>query len=108
MINPKLTIKIIARLWMAIGKPPSIGVDKTTLEIHAKLAEVNSAATVELHKRSQDIHGLVKTNNKDIEVLKNSNGELERLNGVLVRSLERLEDQHRKFVKQAERMCCLT
>ena len=87
---------------MAIGKPPSIGVDKTTIEIHAKLAEINSAATVELHKRSQDTHCVVKDNNKHIRALKNSNDELKRLNGVLARSLERLENQHRSLVEEVK------
>ena len=104
LMNPKLTMKIIARLWMAIGKPPSIGVDKTTMKIHAKLAEVNSEATFQLHKRSQNIHILVEDSNTRIKDLRGSNDELERLNGVLARSLERLEDQHRKFVKEVERM----
>ena len=80
-----------------------MGIDKTTITIHAKLAEVNSEATFQLHKRSQNIHIIVEDNNARIKELKGSNNELERLNGVLARSLERLEDQHTKFVHKVER-----
>ena len=114
----KLTVRVIARLWMAIGKPPSIGVDRTTAKIHAKLVQVNSEATLQLHKRSQDIQNIVKDNNTCIKDLKRSNHKLVRSNGVLARSnrdlarsngdlarsLEKLKDQNRKFAKEVERM----
>ena len=96
-------MKVIARFWMAIGKPPSIGIDRTVATIHGKLAEVNSEAMIQLHKRSQKIHTTVEDNNARIKELKNSNYALERSNGVLVTALERLEVQHQKFVQEVER-----
>ena len=89
---------------MAIGKPPSLGIDETVAKIHGKLAEVNSEAMIQLHKRSQKIHIVVEDNNVHIKKLETSNMELERLNGVLTRSLERLEVQHEKFVQEVKRM----
>lgn len=97
-------MKATARLWMAIGKPPSLGIDGTMATIHGKLAEVNSEAMIQLHKRSQKIHITVEDNNTHIKKLETSNSELERLNGVLARSLERLEEQHKKFVREVEGM----
>lgn len=93
----------IARLWMAIGKPPSIGIDKTAAAIHAKLTEVISEAARQLHKRSQNILITGEDSNARIKELKGSNDKLERSNGVLVRSLERLEEQHKKFLQEVER-----
>ena len=100
-------MKATARLWMAIGKPPPLGIDGTMAKIHGKLAEVNSEAMIQLHKRSQKIHITVEDNNAHIKKLETSNSELERLNGVLARSLERLEEQHRKFVREVEGMSIL-
>ncbi|KAL9118252.1 MAG: hypothetical protein Q9187_005208 [Circinaria calcarea] len=87
---------------MAIGKPPSLGIDQTVATLHAKLAEVNSEAMIQLHKRSQKIHNTVEDNNARIKELKNSNHALERSNMVLVSALERLEAQHQKFVQEVE------
>ena len=77
---------------MAIGRPPSIGVDKTVTLIHSQLAEVNSEATRLLHKRNRDIHELVAASNNEIADLKESNQRLETNNRVLLATLNRLEE----------------
>ncbi|KAI9761888.1 MAG: hypothetical protein M1840_001541 [Geoglossum simile] len=43
------------RFRMAIGKPPSMGIDITVATIHGKLAEVNAEAMVLLHSRNLEI-----------------------------------------------------
>ena len=96
--------KVVARLWRAIGKPPSLGIDRTMAIIHGKLAEVTSQANIQLHHRSKKIQLTVEDNNVHIKKLQVSNVELERLNGLLQRSLERLEIQHEEFVAQVESM----
>ena len=90
------------RLWSAVGRPPSLGIDRTVATIHAKLAEVNSETMIELHKRSQNIYITVKESDKRIKESGIEIKELRRSNGVLVRALERLENDHRKFVQEAE------
>lgn len=80
---------------MAIGKPPSVGIDKTAARVHKKLAEVSSEAMIQLHKRSQSIHVTVEDSNTRIK-------ELERLNAVLVHSYERLLVQYEEFRAQVE------
>ena len=75
---------------MAIGRPPPIGIDKITVAIQGKLAEVNFEAGRQLHKRSRDIQTTGDDSNARIKTL-------ESLNGALVRSLERLEAQYKKL-----------
>jgi len=82
---------------MAIGKPPSMGIDRTVATVHGKLAEINSEAMLQLHRRSRNIQITVEDSNYRIK-------ELKRLNGVLVRSHERLESEYRRFREEVERM----
>ena len=46
---------VAVRLWMAIGRPPSLGVDLVEKSIQQKLSEVGSEAMVLLHSRNRDI-----------------------------------------------------
>ena len=75
---------------MAIGRPPSMGIDKTASVVHKKLAEVSSTAMIELHKRSQSIYNTVESTKSRIN-------NLERLNMVLVSANERLEKEYKEF-----------
>jgi hypothetical protein len=75
---------------MAIGRPPSMGIDKTAANVHKKLAEVSSGAMIELHKRSQNIY-------KTVEDTRSTINRLERLNMVLVSAHERVEKEYREF-----------
>jgi hypothetical protein len=61
---------------MAVGMPPSIGIDATVATIHGRLAEVNSEAMVLLHSRSKDIHEGIQKLQHDNEELKRHNKEL--------------------------------
>jgi hypothetical protein len=65
---------------MAIGKPPSMGIDRTTALIHSKLAEVTSEAMVQLHKRNQRIEITVQESQITIE---ESHSTIQRLESML-------------------------
>ena len=62
---------------MAIGNPPSIGVEKTASTIHGKLAEVTSEAMVQLHKRNQRIELTVQESKRTVEELHSTIQQLE-------------------------------
>ncbi|KFX86685.1 hypothetical protein V490_08931, partial [Pseudogymnoascus sp. VKM F-3557] len=47
--------RLSVRIWMSIGRPPSIGIDNTASTIKGKLADVNSQAMVLLHERTRAI-----------------------------------------------------
>ena len=100
----QLTVEVTARLWLAIGKPPSLGIDETMAKIHGKLAEVTLQANIQLHKRNKEIHFIVEDNNEHIKNLETSNLELKKLNEDLTRSLQRLELQHKKYVEEVKSM----
>lgn len=87
---------------MAIGKPPSMGIDNTVTTIHKNLAELNSQAMFHLHKRSQATFETVERSRQEIESLTKRIGDLTDTNGVLTRSLKRLEDQYDNFKQEIE------
>jgi peptide subunit release factor RF-3 len=57
-------------LWTALGRPPSIGIDETTIQVHKKLAEVNSEAMVQLHKRNHKMHELIQNMEQNVKLLR--------------------------------------
>ena len=86
---------------MAIGKPPSMGIDLTAETIQAKLANVTTECRFQLHSRTKQINTIVEDSNARIKYL-------QRENAVLLGSLERLDADHRKFVQEVEGMCALS
>jgi hypothetical protein len=80
---------------MAIGRPPSRGIDKTAAQVHRKLAEVSSEAMFHLHKRSQSIHVTVRDSNTQIK-------DLQRQNKVLVHAYEHLAANYDRFREEVE------
>jgi hypothetical protein len=60
---------------MAIGRPPAMGIDKTTAVIHKQLASINAEALVELHKRARSIYELVDESHNEITELRKRNME---------------------------------
>ena len=98
----KYFTRLSTRLWSAVGKPPSLGIDRTVATIHGKLAEVNAEAMIQLHKRSQKIFETVEESNVRIKESSTEIKKLKRTNGALVRALERLETDHLKFVQEVK------
>ncbi len=91
-----------ARLWMAIGSPPAMGVEKTASIIHSKLAEVTSEAMINLHKRNQKIQLTVEESRVKIEesqiTIEESHSTIQRLE----RMLEEARLENEKYRKQEE------
>jgi hypothetical protein len=79
---------------MAIGKPPSMGIDITVAMIHSKLAEVNSEAMVLLHSRSLEIgkgvQRLEADNKKKLGIIEKLSRELQEVKG----QLQELSDEN--------------
>jgi hypothetical protein len=91
-------ICLAARLWMAIGNPPSIGVEKTASTIHGKLAEVTSEAMVQLHKRNQRIELTVQESKRTVD---ESHSTIQRLESML--QAARIENQRYRQQEEIER-----
>jgi hypothetical protein len=47
-----------------------MGIDETTTKVHKKLAEVNSEAMIQLHKRSHKMHELIEGMERSVKVLR--------------------------------------
>ena len=75
----------------AIGRPPSIGIDRTVTLIHSQLAELSSEATRLLHKRNLDILNRVTNLKNQTAGLEDANKRLQEQNRVLFDALQRLE-----------------
>jgi hypothetical protein len=88
-------ICLAARLWMAIGNPPSMRVEKTASTIHGKLAEVTSEAMVQLHKRNQRIEITVQESKRTVE---ESHSTIRRLESML----EAAQIENRRYRQQEE------
>ncbi|KAE9370953.1 hypothetical protein N431DRAFT_379747 [Stipitochalara longipes BDJ] len=90
------------RLWMAIGNPPAMGVEKTASIIHGKLAEVTSEAMLNLHKRNQQIQLTVEESKVKIEesqiTIEESHSTIQRLE----RMLEEARLENEKYRQQEE------
>jgi hypothetical protein len=90
---------------MAIGRPPSLGVDKTASTIHGKLAEVTSEAMVQLHKRNQRIELTVQESQLTIKesqiTIKESHSTIQRLESMLEKA--RLENEKYREQEETER-----
>ncbi|MCJ1385588.1 hypothetical protein MMC17_008711 [Xylographa soralifera] len=78
------------RLWRAIGRPPSMGIDNTVGAIRGKLAAVNAEAMIQLHKRTKNIDVTVQESHREIKKLKD-------LNDVLVASYKHLQEDYQAF-----------
>ncbi|MCJ1438053.1 hypothetical protein MMC27_007440 [Xylographa pallens] len=78
------------RLWRAIGRPPSMGIDNTVGAIRGKLAAVNAEAMIQLHKRTKNIDLTVQESHREIKKLKD-------LNDVLVASYKHLQEDYQAF-----------
>ncbi|KAH0543405.1 hypothetical protein FGG08_002263 [Glutinoglossum americanum] len=97
------------RLRMALGKPPSMGIDVTAAAIHSRLAEVNSEAMVLLHHRSKETHEnteKIKTQNKKLQdIAESSKTEIEglrRLNEILQAELADIKAQSKLKARQQD------
>ncbi|KAI9858315.1 MAG: hypothetical protein M1813_007590 [Trichoglossum hirsutum] len=87
-------VHFLVRFRMAIGKPPSMGIDITVATIHSKLAEVNSEAMVLLHSRSLEIgkgvQRLEADNKKKLGIIEKLSRELQEVKG----QLQELSDEN--------------
>jgi len=79
---------------MAIGKPPSMGIDVTVATIHGKLAEVNSEAMVLLHSRSQEIHKGVQELQAENKQLLDRTKQLKQQNDELLLGMEQVKKEN--------------
>ncbi|MCJ1252165.1 hypothetical protein MMC30_009404 [Trapelia coarctata] len=93
------------RLRRSIGRPPSMGIDITVRMMHRALAAVNKEATIELHRRNQNIQRTAEESNTYIKDLKREQNRLLEINEQIkaefqaykqgVEEKERLEDVQR-------------
>ena len=74
----------------AVGKPPSMGINKTILSIQGKLGEVNSEANYQLHVRNKKIQ-------ETVYGLELSNGRLEQQSRHLANQNDELNKQLREM-----------
>ena len=103
-----LTRLQIVRLWSAIGRPPSIGIEVTVSTIQGKLAEVNGEAMILLHSRGRDIYNSVqelKKDNKKLQETADSSEEkiiqLQEKNKELLDQIHAMKiDSERKLIPQ--------
>jgi hypothetical protein len=87
---------------MAIGKPPSMGIDRTTALIHCKLAEVSLEANFLLHKQNQEINIIVKESQITITESQATVEESHAKIQILQHLLENEKIQNEKFRRQQE------
>ena len=87
---------------MAVGRPPSLGIDKTKAMINGKLAEINVEVNILLHKRHQRIDSRTEESHDKIEDSNQQIMSLRKENSILIESLGRLNDQYIKFQKEVE------
>jgi intracellular sulfur oxidation DsrE/DsrF family protein len=101
---------LVARLWVAIIAPPSVGIDRITASIHKNLAEINAEAMFRLHERSQNIEIEVVNSGKTIQQLKLDAEEssrvmkrMEATNEELLLSLKEQREKMNAYVCEVER-----
>ena len=85
---------------MAVGRPPSMGIDETTAVVHKKLAEVSSEAMLELHKRNGSMHLKIIGMERSIKDLHSQNKIL--LQESLAIKAMHESDQHQKQRKSSK------
>lgn len=94
----------LARLWMAIGVPPSRGIEKNAITVHQTLAKVSAAAMFNLHKRNQDIQVTVEKSHDELEKQSNKLEKLNRQNEILMDAYDRLYESYQSFRHDVESM----
>ena len=87
----------IVRLWSAIGRPPSIGIEVTVATIQGKLAEVNGEAMILLHSRGRDIYNTV-------QELKNDNKKLQETVDSSEERIIQLQEKNKELLDQIHEM----
>jgi hypothetical protein len=104
------THDFVARIWVAIIAPPSVGIDRITASIHKNLAEINAEAMFRLHERSQNIETEVVNSGRTIQQLKLDAEEssramkrMEATNEELLLSLKEQRDKMNAYVREVER-----
>jgi hypothetical protein len=104
------THDFVARIWVAIIAPPSVGIDRITASIHKNLAEINAEAMFGLHNRSRNIETEVVNSGKTIQQLKLDAEEssrtmkrMEATNEELLLSLNEQREKMNAYIREVER-----